>query len=181
MSRTIASDDGSSAELFELPPVPAPSRTEAEMIALLVARYGEHYGNGMRYVGASHVRSHAGFDARRTADFVAMDLWPSKGLALHGHEIKVSRSDWLAELKEPEKSGEFIPYMDFWWLVISDATFVRDGELPAGWGLMAPKGSGLLVVKPARKNPAQPMPRTMMAAFLRAAVKTAELAERRPS
>jgi len=32
-----------------------------------------------------------------------MDLWPSGGLEIHGHEVKVSRSDWLRELKEPEK------------------------------------------------------------------------------
>ena len=35
----------------------------------------------------------------RWADAVAMSLWPSRGLHLHGFEIKASRSDWVKELK----------------------------------------------------------------------------------
>lgn len=30
----------------------------------------------------------------RYADAVMMSLWPSRGLELHGVEIKVSKSDW---------------------------------------------------------------------------------------
>jgi len=97
---------------LELGPEPA-AMTEAAVTDALHLRYSQVHGNGRRYAVAAGVRSHAGFDARRTADYVAMDLWPSKGLALHGHEIKVSRSDWLRELKEPEKAAEFIPWMNF--------------------------------------------------------------------
>ena len=42
------------------------------------------------------VRNAAGFDANRTADGIAMSLWPSRGLEVYGFEIKVSRGDWLA-------------------------------------------------------------------------------------
>lgn len=153
---------------------PPSARTEADMLALLRERYRETHGNGARYAFASHVRSHAGFDARRTADFVALDLWPSKGLALHGHEVKVSRADWLVELKQPEKAQEFIPYMDFWWLVVADRRIVRDGELPIGWGLIAPRGDGLAVVIPASRNAStSPMDRSRVAAFIRAVAKEA--------
>jgi hypothetical protein len=161
----------STPELFDIEP--ATSRTEADMIALLRKRYNRDGGNGPRYVGASHVRSNAGFDARRIADFIAMDLWPSKGLALHGHEVKVSRSDWLSELKTPEKAGAFTPYMDYWWLVTAVPGIALTSELPAGWGLMVAGDSALKVMRPAKRNSARPMPKTMMAAFLRAAVKTA--------
>ncbi|MFJ1765036.1 hypothetical protein ACIOD2_32245 [Amycolatopsis sp. NPDC088138] len=159
----------------------APDRmTERDVLDLLNLRYGKLAGNGARYVGAEHVRSAAGFDALRTADYIAMDLWPSKGLALHGHEVKVSRSDWLAELKQPEKSAEFTPYMTFWWLVVSDRSVVRDGELPDGWGLLEPGYPDLRIVKPARKNPApEPLPRTMLAALLRATARTARASEGR--
>jgi hypothetical protein len=150
--------------------------TERDVLDLLLARYGVRYGNGERYAVAEHVRSGAGFDAKRTADFVAMDLWPSKGLCLHGHEVKVSRSDWLVELKQPEKSAEFIPFMDYWWLVVSDKEIVHDGELPAGWGLLAPRGDQLVVVRSARRVPAQPLSRTRMAALVRAVAKTARRA-----
>lgn len=148
-------------------------RTEADMLDLLTKRYSKEHGNGSRYAVARHVRSHAGFDARRTADFMAMDLWPSKGCALHGHEVKVSRSDWLHELKQPEKAAEFIPFVNYWWLVVSDASFVRDGELPRGWGLMAVRGEQLVVVKPAVHHDATPMNRSRLAALLRAVAKTA--------
>lgn len=143
------------------------------MLDLLVRRYGAHRGNGPRYTVATHVRSHAGFDARRTADFVAMDLWPSKGLALHGHEVKVSRSDWLVELKHPEKAAEFIPYVDYWWLVVADAAIVKHGELPRTWGLMVARDGYLQVARPAKRLNPLPTPRTMMAALLRATGKTA--------
>jgi hypothetical protein len=147
---------------------------ECDMLDRLDARYSATYGNGIRYVAARHVRSHAGFDARRTADFVALDLWPSKGLCFHGHEVKVSRADWLTELKHPEKAAEFTPYMDFWWLVVSDRDIVRDDELPDGWGLMVASGGALRVAHPARRNPnVLEMPRTRLAAFVRAVAKSA--------
>lgn len=173
--------------LFPPPPVPEPDPTpeqmanrklrEADMLNLLTQKYSEGYYNGPtfinRYAVARHVRSHAGFDARRTADFVAMDLWPSRGFSLHGHEVKVSRADWLTELKQPEKAQEFIPYMNYWWLVVSDAAFVRDGELPSGWGLMAVRGGRIVRVKQAPRREAEPLSLTRLAALLRAVVKTA--------
>ena len=145
------------------------------VIAMLRARYSAtNPGNGPRYIYAAEVRNQAGFGGYwsdgtklRTADFVAMDTWPSKGLALHGHEVKVSRSDWLHELADPDKAEAFRPYMDFWWLVVPDRGIVRDGELPDGWGLLAGAGKGLRAVVSAPRRKAEPMPKGMMAAFLR--------------
>ena len=163
---------------LELGPEPA-AMTEAAVTDALHARYSQVHGNGRRYAVAAGVRSHAGFDARRTADFVAMDLWPSKGLALHGHEIKISRSDWLRELKEPEKAAEFIPWMNFWWLVASDPRIVRDGELPEGWGLMVMRGPLLVVAVKAPRRDAKPLTPTRLAALLRAVAQTSAYLERR--
>ncbi len=159
------------AALF--PKAGLPVLTERDMVKALHAYYGVIHGNGRRYAVAAQVRSHAGFDARRTADYVAMDLWPSKGLLLHGHEIKVSRSDWLTELKHPEKSAEFIPYMNCWWLVVSDRSIVHDGELPAGWGLMAMNGPYLRICKHAKRREAKPLTPSRLAALLRAVACTA--------
>jgi len=150
----------------------ATKRTEADMLDLLTARYGPQQGV-LRYVVARHVRSHAGFDARRTADFVALDTWPSSGFVIHGHEVKVSRSDWLHELKQPEKAAEFMLYMDFWWLVVSDASIVREDELPDGWGLMAVRGDKLVALCQAPKRKPLPLTTTRIAAFVRAVAKTA--------
>jgi hypothetical protein len=166
------------AELDLYIPEP-PGLTEDEVTEALYDRYGVRHGNGQRYAVAAQVRSHAGFDARRTADFVAMDLWPSAGLTLHGHEIKVSRSDWLRELKEPEKAAEFIPYMNCWWVVAGGRRIVRDGELPGGWGLMVIDRGQLAVIRKAPRRDALPLTPTRLAALLRAVAQTSEYLERR--
>ena len=169
------------------PPVDPETRvrtTERDMLNMLGQRYSVvSQGVSVRYAYAEHVRSAAGFDATRTADFIAMDLWPGKGLHLHGHEVKVSRSDWLVELRDPSKAEEFKRYMDRWWLVISDRDMVKPGELPDGWGLMAPgkrvarpgeRTHGCLqVIRPAPLLTPDPLPRTMLAALMRATQKTA--------
>lgn len=147
--------------------------TERDVLNLLHVRYSQTHGNGPRYVCAEHVKSGAGFDASRCADMIVQDLWPSKGLELHGHEVKVSRSDWLAELKQPEKAEEFRRYVHRWWLVVADPAIVRAGELPRGWGLLTVRAAGLRVVVPAPRLAPEPLPPTMIAALLRAAVKTA--------
>ena len=43
----------------------------------------------------SQVRNGTGYlRTTRTADALAMSLWPSRGLHLYGFEIKVRKSDW---------------------------------------------------------------------------------------
>ena len=155
--------------------VPEPGGlTTADVYEALYARYSAFHGNGPRYAVAAEVRSGAGFDSRRSADFVAMDLWPSAGLTLHGHEVKVSRSDWLRELKDPSKAAEFTPYMNCWSVVVSDRRIVREGELPDDWGLMAMRGSLLTVVKKAPRRDALPLTPSRLGALLRAIAQTAE-------
>ena len=148
--------------------------TERDILNLLGRRYSVlSQGNSVRYAYAEHVRSCASW-APRTADFVAMDMWPSQGLHLHGHEVKVSRSDWLTELRDPAKAEEFKQYMDRWWLVISDRAMVKPGELPDDWGLMAlDKNGALRTVRVAPVLTPAPMPKGMLAALLRATARTA--------
>lgn len=146
--------------------------TERSMLDLLQARYSYQAGNGARYVCAEHTRNAAGFSATRTADLIVQDLWPSKGLEIIGHEVKVSRSDWLRELKDPAKADVFRRYCHRWWLVVPDPKIVRD-DLPEGWGLLALRGSRLHAYRPAPLLHPEPMPRTMQVAMLRAATQTA--------
>lgn len=163
--------------------------TERMMLDLIRERYTKDSGNGPRYVVAEHVRNQCGFGAfdptfevrpgtdgyrrttLRTVDALAVDLWPSSGHPIHGFEVKVSRSDWLTELKDPEKAEAFRPYCDHWWLVVPDTQIVR-GDLPETWGLLAVGKDGRLRVrKPAPKNERLPMPFGMTAAWLRATSK----------
>jgi hypothetical protein len=167
----------------EAEPVPEPRKwTERDMLDLLHLRYTRNqHGNGPRYVMAEHVRNYCGFAGYRTitplrtADALAVDLWPSSGHVVHGFEVKVSRSDWLTELKDPEKAEAFKPYCDYWWLVVPDAAIVRD-DLPPGWGLMTAVGTnGLRIRIRAPRLDRQPMPFEMTASWLRATAKTAQL------
>ncbi len=104
-----------------------------------------------------------------------MSTWPSRGLGLFGIEIKVSRGDWLRENKNPEKADEVAAYCDHWVVAVGDESIVKDGELPAQWGLLVPgKHPGTLRMKqPPGKLEAKPMSRSFLARILR---KTLEVA-----
>lgn len=154
--------------LFEAPAKPAPTYTEGELLAMLRARYGARAGNGPRWALCTHVRDQAGFNASRTLDAVVMDTWPSSGLALHGFEIKCSRSDWLRELAEPDKAAAFTRWLDFFW-VVAPQEVVKHAELPEGWGLLEVRTRGLVaVVKPRPLSP-EPLNRSFVACLLRSA------------
>lgn len=162
-------------DLFNLT-TDAPKVTERDVLDALRARYSERYGNGYRWAYAEHVKSETGFAIHkklRIADAIAVDCWTSKGQEIHGHEVKVSRSDWLAELRDPEKAEAFRPYVNRWWLVVPDLSIVRD-DLPDGWGLMLATGKATRIVRRAPLLDPLPMDRPMLAALLRATAKTAE-------
>lgn len=110
-----------------------------------------------------------GGNAARTADGVAMGLWPSRGMEIVGFEIKASRSDWLREKKDPSKAETIQRFCDRWFLVVGDADIVKDGELPPTWGLLVPRAKGLSIKVEAPKLEAQPVGRGFLAAILRRA------------
>ncbi len=68
----------------------------------------------------TNVRNKTGYGGgpERYADAIAMSLYPSRGLELHGFEFKSSRSDWVAERDNPEKAEAIAGYCDRWWLVV---------------------------------------------------------------
>ncbi|HUX02160.1 MAG TPA: hypothetical protein VMY35_14440 [Phycisphaerae bacterium] len=135
--------------------------TSADLLRMLHTRYSD---TGWAFFAEVPDRTAGHF---RRADAVAISLWPSRGLHLHGFEVKVSRRDWLDELKRPEKAESIGKYCDFWWLVVSDSSIVEDGELPSAWGLLAPSGNGLrTLVKPTALEPL-PIGRPFLCSLLR--------------
>ena len=105
----------------------------------------------------------------RTIDAILMSLWPSRGQHIHGVEIKVSRSDWARELADPAKQEAHFRHLDYFWLAVGDESIVREGELPATWGLLVPARTKLKIIKQAPILKPEPLPRTMLAAILRRA------------
>jgi len=105
----------------------------------------------------------------RRADAIVQSLWPSRGLWFAGVEIKVSRTDWLRELKDGGKAEAIARFCDRWFLAVSDAGIVLPNELPDGWGLIAPERGALrIVTKPIDRTP-EPWTPSFRAAVLRAA------------
>jgi len=96
-----------------------------------------------RYVVAIQVNNGAGFNYGRTLDAVVFDTWPSKGLALHGLEIKCSKSDLRRELQQPAKFAEFAPYLDTFSIVGPKEVIDRD-IIPKRWGIYVPDDNGAL-------------------------------------
>lgn len=117
------------------------------------------------------VRNGTGFakGVTRYADALAMNLFPSRGLEVHGVEIKVSRSDWQRELKNPEKSAEIQQFCDRWWIAVPDDKIVAEGELPPTWGLVVLRGDRLVQKVAAPKLEAREPDRGFIAALLRTA------------
>lgn len=71
--------------------------------------------------------------SKRYLDTVAVGLYRRTGYAIRGHEIKVSRADWLAELRKPNKAAAFSALVTEFY-VVSPPGVVHDGELPPLWG-----------------------------------------------
>jgi hypothetical protein len=135
-----------------------------ELMALLRARYptGE-------YAFFTEVPNGTGSGCSRHADALAMSLWPSRGLSLYGFELKASRTDWLKELKNPEKAESIARYCDFWFLVAGSKEIVQAGELPPTWGLLVPHGDKLKVAVEAKPMEPEELTRKFIAALLHCA------------
>lgn len=166
--------------------------TERMMLDALNRRYDKplSMGTSAQFTRAEHVPTGLAFSRSSIADYIAVGMhsksagynvsaaerWWIEAPVIHGHEVKVSRSDWLAELRQPGKSEAWRSVSHFWWLVVSDKSIVRD-DLPEGWGLMVRSGHSLRVLVQAPPNlTAQPLSPSMAGALLRATAKTERLA-----
>lgn len=115
------------------------------------------------------VRNDAGFNATRAADAVAVSLWPSRGMEVHGLEVKTARSDFLRELRDVAKSEPIQKYCDRWWVVAGDESVAKVDEIPTTWGLLVLRKGKLFAVKPAPKLDAAPLDRGFVVAMLKRA------------
>lgn len=82
------------------------------------------------------VCSHTGYGRgtpTRFADALVVSTWPSRGIWLGGIEVKVARSDWLRELRSPEKADPIAKFCHYWYIATPPGV-VQDGEVPETWG-----------------------------------------------
>lgn len=126
--------------------------------------------HGDRYVVAFEVGDDTGVQGLRRCDAMVMHCWPSDRHRILGLEIKVSRSDWLNELKDAGKSETFARHCDQFGLV-APIGVVQPGEIPTGWGYWQLQRDGRLRcgIKPIQRTDRLPMPAGMIASMMRRA------------
>ncbi len=111
-----------------------------ERVSAALAKH--HAGNECAFL--TQVRNATGFNRiTRTADAIAVSLWPSRGVYATGYEIKVSRADWKKELAEPEKAEEISQYCRHWFIA-APLGIGPASEGPPNWGLVEVKDDGRL-------------------------------------
>lgn len=92
-------------------------------------------GTFVHEVGVNGVWGAAG---NRRCDGLYAGFTSASGRILVGHEIKISRSDWRAELKNLDKADAWADACHAFYVVAPSTDVVPVEELPHGWGLMTP-------------------------------------------
>lgn len=136
-------------------------KTECPILDRLEKRYSRPH-----WVFLRELRNDTGFQSSRAADALAVGIYHSRGQLIIGFEKKVSRADWLRELKEPEKAEAIAQFCDQWYVVIPDASIVKLEELPPTWGLLHVHGNTISTLKQAPTLTPRPIDRGMLAAIV---------------
>lgn len=142
--------------------------TTAQIEEALIRKYASP-----QWATLLQVRNTTGYAAKkvRTADALSFSLWPSRGLELHGFEIKSLKSDLKRELLDPAKAEDIAQFCDYWWLVVLKGICDLD-EVPTNWGVLEFDAGELKAIKPAIKLQAQPLNVPMVAGIMRKASET---------
>lgn len=126
------------------------------------------------YALISEVSDDASFRSR-SLDYMAINLWPSRGLAMHGIELKSHRSDWLNEKKNPAKQESHFHYCDYFWLLTENENVAKLEEIPNNWGWMTIKNGKIKRIKEAPKMNPLECPRSFVTCMLRRAADRTDL------
>lgn len=102
----------------------------------------------------------------RYVDAFAFNLYPSKKHWRVAYEIKVSRGDFLSELKKPEKRAFAFDISNEFWYACAPGV-AKPEEIPEGCGLLVVSGSKLKRVVQAKQRDARPLEMAEVAAIAR--------------
>lgn len=114
------------------------------------------------------VSNQTGYNITTYADAVSVGIWPSTGHEIHGFEVKVSRGDFLNEMKNPGKSMPIFKHCHRWSLVCP-AGMVKADELPLNWGLYSFNDGKVRQTKKAPLLTPEPMTPGFVASLVRRA------------
>ena len=105
----------------------------------------------------------------RRIDAFAMGLWPSQNYKRVAYEIKVSRADWLSELKDPTKRVvAFLLSNEFWFVLGPGVWEQKDMNRDLfSCGVLVLGDDRLITKWKAKWHPAFPLPNDFVASLLR--------------
>lgn len=157
--------------------------TASDIKRLIREQYGRVKNwEAPKWVVLSEIQTNTGFVSQsstfgRVIDMMAFNCWPSEGFTRIAFEIKTSRSDFLNELKRPEKRWLAMMYSHrFYYVAPKGVVDMR--ELPGGCGLIEvveKDGKLKLDIRYSPEvTPANPLPDSFIASLLRSACKTTE-------
>jgi hypothetical protein len=144
--------------------------TSAQLVKLVRNKYKSPPNSFERAVILEEVPNGTGGYQSRWIDVAVFEMWPSKGLSRSAFEIKVSRSDFVNELRQPEKHQWCKECFHYFWFV-APKDVIKEEELPTNAGWMYPAGERLCVKRHAVRNDTPRLDNKLLAAFMRAAGK----------
>lgn len=116
--------------------------TDEQIRAFLRRRY-EHQD---QWIYLEELANATGSMATGRIDAWAMNLWPSKKLERLAFEIKISRSDFLREIKQPSKrKAGLLASNEFYF--VTPSGLLKKEEIPVECGLMEFNAAGEMFVK----------------------------------
>lgn len=141
-----------------------------DIVSLLRRRFESKNGLYNQAVVLEQVPDGTGMNQNRWIDVAVFEMWPSKGLTRSAFEIKVSRSDFIRELQNPDKHKWCRDsFHEFWFVASKDVIQIE--ELPIGIGWMYPHGGRLCVARNAIRNATPTLTDELLAGFMRSAYK----------
>lgn len=110
--------------------------TTSEILAALRDNYtSKHFETHIAFFEELRIGTGYGKDNEQRIDAFTINLYPSERLARTAFEVKVSRSDFKKELRQPTKRRVALMYSNRFYFVAPKGLIARD-ELPLEAGLI---------------------------------------------
>lgn len=140
-----------------------------EIVELLEARFCPP-----EYATFTQVAQGTGMYSRSWIDVASFNLWPSKSLRRSAYEIKVSRQDFMSEIRNPNKNAWAKECFHEFWFVTAPGVVKKDSEIPEGAGWMQATKGGLRVKLQARVKEEAAMDEVFFASLCRSAANSVD-------
>jgi hypothetical protein len=89
----------------------------------------------------AELRAGTGYDNQQRIDLFAMNLYPSNNFRSIAYEVKISRADFVNEIKKPKKRKFAESVAHECYFAVPHAMITSD-EVPEGWGLYEINAAG---------------------------------------